>query len=261
MRALVESTTSWELVLLFVGGAIVLSLAAGAPIHALGLRSPSTGADTMVSSFAGRVTTLFGILLVFVIVAEFQTYQDAQSTVQNEATQLASLVRNTQSFPAAPRDRIRAAISRYGNTVVHVEWKLMGSGQESLQASKDLDGIQRALASFSPTREADKQFLTGAINNFDALVNARRDRIDVAQKHLPWPLLALLFAGAAVFTLNMFMFYAAKDSILVVMVILLAALAGAGLYACVVLDYPFSGSLAISNAVFHQGALGGLVSP
>ena len=224
-------------------------------------RSPSTGADTYVSAFGTRASTLFGILLVFVIVAEFGTFQDAGQTVRTEATSLAEVIRSTQSFPPAPRARIREAVGAYGEEVVHGEWPLMEEGEGSVAASDRLDGIQRALASFDPSTESQKAFYGTAVSNFDDVVRGRRDRLQAAKDHLPRPLVALLFAGALVFVLTMLVFSGARDSLLLTLILLLAAVVGAGLFATVVLEYPFSGTLAVSPDVFHEGALEGVVRP
>lgn len=261
MRTLVSSVPVWGLVLMFVGGAVLFGVLGFALVRWIGFRSPSTGLDTMVSSFSTRATTLFGILLVFVIVSEYQSYGGTQKTVRDEATNLAELVRNTQSFPAGPRTRIRETVAAYGNEVVHHEWALMRDGKESAAASDDLDQIQRALAAYNPTKEAEKQFLGAAVGNFDGLVNARRDRIQAAKSQIPIALLALLFAGAAIFILTMFGFTTGKDGLLVALIVLLAGLTGAGLFAAVTLDYPFTGALTISTHAFNEGALQGLVRP
>jgi hypothetical protein len=261
VRTLVADVPTWGLALLFVGGAIALAALGFVVVRATDFRSPSTGADTYVSAFGTRASTLFGILLVFVIVSEYSSYQGAQKTVRNEATNLAEIVRNSEAFPAGPRSRIREAVAAYGDEVVGPEWDLMRDGRDSEQASERLDDLQHALASFDPTAESDKAFYGDAVSNFDAVVDARRDRVDAAKEQIPSPLLALLFVGAAVFVLTMLAFSAARDSLLVWLILLLAAVVGAGLFATVVLDYPFSGSLAISNEPFFEGALKGVVRP
>jgi Protein of unknown function (DUF4239) len=251
----------WGLVLIFVGGAIFFGVLGFTLVRAVGFRSPSTGLDTMVSAFSTRATTLFGILLVFVIVSEYQSYGGTQKTVRDEATNLAEIVRNTQSFPAGPRERIRAAVARYGNEVVHREWDAMKKGQVTEAASTDLDGIQHALASYSPSKEADKQFLGAAVSNFGGLVNARRDRIAAARNQIPVALLALLFAGAGIFIVTMFGFTTGKDALVYTLIVLLSGLTGAGLFATIVLDYPFTGVLTLSTQAFHEGALRTLITP
>jgi hypothetical protein len=251
----------WGLALLFIGCAMAVSAGGFWLARRTDFRSPSTGADTYVSAFGTRASTLFGILLVFVIVSEYGSFQGAGKTVRTEATSLAEVIRNTQSFPAGPRARIRSAVAAYGDEVVHNEWPLMEQGEGSDVASDRLDGIQHALASFDPSTESDKAFYGTAVSNFDDVVSGRRDRLQEANDHIPSPLLALLFAGAIVFILTMLVFSGARDSLLLCLILLLAAVVGAGLFATVVLDYPFSGSLAVSPDAFHEGALNGVVRP
>ncbi len=108
--------------------------------------------ESLESPVNADARELFGILLVFVIVSEYGSFQSAQKTVRTEATNLAEIIRNTQSFPEGPRNRIRAAIGAYANEVVHHEWKLMRDAKQSEIASSELDGIQHALAASARRR-------------------------------------------------------------------------------------------------------------
>jgi hypothetical protein len=126
MRALVNDLPVWGLSLLFVGGLMLVALAGFLLVHHLDFRSPSTGADTMVSAFSGKATALFGILLVFVIVAEFNHFNDAKGTAQRESSALAEIARDSGPFPAGVQRAIRSAVAAYGNEVVHDEWPQLG---------------------------------------------------------------------------------------------------------------------------------------
>jgi hypothetical protein len=261
MRTLVTEVPIWGLALLFIGAMVGLASLGFWLVRRTDFRSPSTGIDTYISAFGTRASTLFGILLVFVIVSEYNSYSDAQRNVQAEATYLAEIVRNTQGFPAGPVRRIHRAVGAYGHEVVTREWKLMEEGRHEQAVTPLLDGIQHTLAGYEPRTESEKAFYGAAVSNFDSLVQARRDRLEASSAHIPAPLLILLFIGAAVFLLTMLPFSAGKDALLGSLVVLLAALAGAGLLATVVLDFPFSGSIAVSNHEFFEGALHGIVRP
>src|SRR5690349_13095879 len=126
MRTLVNEVPVWALSLIFTAGLVALALGGFALSTRLGLRSPSTGADTMVSAFSSRATTLFGILLVFVIVSEFNHFNDTQTTAEKEASALAEIIRDSGPFPVAVRDELRTRVGAYANEVVHVEWDELG---------------------------------------------------------------------------------------------------------------------------------------
>jgi len=142
MRALVSTVPTWGLAIIFIGGTTLLALVGFLLLHRLGLRSPSTGADTMVSAFSGKATALFGILLVFTIMSEFNHVSDAEGTAQREATALAQMVRDSGAFPVDVQASIRAAVAAYANAVVHDEWRELGaSGKASEVAAARLGDL------------------------------------------------------------------------------------------------------------------------
>ena len=69
---------------------------------------PSTrdGFDAEVSSqMIGVVASLFGLLLAFVVVIEFQAFSSAGDNVQTEADDLGAIVRDSYAFGAGRRAR------------------------------------------------------------------------------------------------------------------------------------------------------------
>jgi hypothetical protein len=262
MRSLVHDLPIWALALVFLGGLILLSVAGFLAFERLDLRSPTTGADTMVGAFSSRATTLFGILLVFVIVSEFNHFNDTQTTAQKEASALAQVVRDSGPFPAAVRERISTAVGAYANEVVHVEWTRLGStGQPSPHGLQDVAAIERAVQDYNPTTAATRSFYDKLVGQLDDLVDARRDRIQAAGPAIPNVMLWLLFGGAAVFVITMFAFSPAKDRLLVALIVIVAALTAGGLLVTVLLDYPFASKIAVSSDPFREGVLAHLVQP
>jgi hypothetical protein len=262
MRSLVHDLPIWGLSLLFLGGLIVFALVGFVAFERLDLRSPSTGADTMVGAFSSRATTLFGILLVFVIVSEFNHFNDTQTTAQKEASALAQIVRDSGPFPAAVQSELRLAVAAYANEVVHDEWARLGrSGRPSPRGLALIATIETTIQHYEPATPAAKSFYDKLVGQLDTLVDARRDRIQAAGPAIPNVMLWLLFGGAAVFILTMFAFSAAKDRLLVALIVVLTALTAGGLLVTVLLDYPFSSKIAVSSDPFREGVLAQLVQP
>jgi hypothetical protein len=262
MRALDNGVPVWLLAPGFVLGAALIAVVGFKLARLSGVYSPGTGADTMVSAFSSRTTTLFGILLVFVIVSEFSHLNEAQSTAQHEATALAQIVRDAQAFPPPVAARIRASVAAYGNSVVHDEWKsLRNRGATDPTTVARLADLQQTIQAYQPKGANAITWYGKTADNLEATVQARRDRVQSAQHAIPDALLWLLFGGAIVFVLTMYGFSKCEERLLVVMIVLLAALTGAGLFMTVVLDYPFSGSIAVSSAPYHEGILSQLIRP
>jgi hypothetical protein len=262
MRALVNDLPAWLLAVIFIGGWVAFALAGFKLTDRSGLRSPSTGVDTWVSALSNKVNALFGILLVFVIVSEFNHYKDAQRTAEREATALAEIVRDSRAFPPAEQSTLNAAVAAYGNAVVHDEWKeLRDDGRPSGDANALLGDLELAIQRYEPQTESAKVFYGEVATEVNDVVDARRDRIGAADSAIPDVLLWLVFFGGVCFVGTAFGFSAGKDDLLLSMLVPLAALTGAGLFVLVLFDYPFSGTIAISTHAFHEGILQGLIRP
>ena len=115
---------------------------------------PSTrdGFDAEVSSqMLGVVASLFGLLLAFVVVIEFQAFSSAGDNVQTEADDLGAIVRDSYAFGPAGVT-IRGSIGDYVRTVVDDEFPLMREGKESSAAWLRIDDIFASMQSYKPSR-------------------------------------------------------------------------------------------------------------
>jgi len=116
-------------ILVVLGAAAVAALAlalvrrrAGAPLLADGGRG---GPKIIVTG------TLFAVVLAFVILAAFQTYNGAKTAAQSEAVAVLDMARAASLFPPAQRDQLHAAFTCYGRAVVAQEWPAMENGHSS----------------------------------------------------------------------------------------------------------------------------------
>jgi hypothetical protein len=81
------------------------------------------------------VGTAFAVLLAFVILAAFQTYNGAHSGAASEATALLDMARNAELFPAHQRDQLRSDLICYGRAVVSYEWPAMRGATAALSST------------------------------------------------------------------------------------------------------------------------------
>ena len=214
------------------------------------------GFDAEVSSqMLGVVASLFGLLLAFVIVIEFQNFGSAQDNVAKEADAFAAIVRDSNSFPPAQAELVRRAIGRYLREVVDNEWPDLRLGHESPQATKDVDGIYAAFQHLRPATPQTTAFYNDSVRQLNEALIARRDRLSAASGGLPPLLLALIGVGAFIIIgyvllvgSRSFWFHTiGACSISVIIVLSLVVL--------VDLSYPFSGDLVVSSSPFQTGEL------
>jgi hypothetical protein len=115
--------------ILIVLGAAATAFAAVALVRQTGsavLSNPTRGTPMAIV-----VGTSFAVLLAFLMLAAFQTYNGAKSGAASEADALLDMTRTAALFPSAERDRLRSDLVCYGRAVVNDEWPAMRHGRAS----------------------------------------------------------------------------------------------------------------------------------
>ena len=118
--------------------AIVLLVAANALTAGLMLlvrrRAPegSYFHDTTQASGVFTVAgTAYAVLLAFVFLLAFQSYNSARSAAEREATATASLYHDADAFTAPVAGRLHGEIVCYARSVIYQEWPAMADGHAS----------------------------------------------------------------------------------------------------------------------------------
>jgi Protein of unknown function (DUF4239) len=258
-RWLLNTFPTGILVVLGIGGAVAVSVLGFALYKRLYLRSPNTEGDTMVGSFAERAETLLGVLLVFVIVSLYGSFQAARDAVQTEATGLAQFVRDTDAFPPAVGGPLRARVAAYVREVRGPEWHDMREGHTNARAVVLLDRIYDGLTEHSPRGSRQRIFYDDAVQHLDDVASARRTRLSHVAGSVPTALWMLVLVASVVGVVTMYPFSASFDRLQFWLIGISAVLIGAGLIVALLLDYPFAGSLAVSPEPLSQGTLADLL--
>src|SRR5205823_13836334 len=83
---------------------------------------------TPMMTFVG---TAFAVLLAFITLAAFQTYNGAKTGAATEAVAVFDMFKSAGFFPISERDELRADFVCYGRAVIHHEWPAMRRGQRA----------------------------------------------------------------------------------------------------------------------------------
>jgi hypothetical protein len=75
--------------------------------------------------------TAFAVLLAFVVLEAFQSFNDAKDGVEEEAITLVQMSRTAEFFPPAEREPIETVVICYGRAVIHDSWPAMRHGDRS----------------------------------------------------------------------------------------------------------------------------------
>ena len=89
-----------------------------------------TRTSTSVTTVVGVVAGLYAVLVAFVIVNEWQTFNDAQSTVSAESAALTTAYFDAGVLPEPTRTRLQTALIAYDRSVICDEIPYLADHQD-----------------------------------------------------------------------------------------------------------------------------------
>jgi hypothetical protein len=187
------------------------------------------------------IGTAFAVILAFVVLEAFGSFNDARTGAEQEASLLVTMSRTAEFFPAEQRDVLDGILICYGRSVIDDEWPLLKEGKRSpvVQAwVVQFQGELKQLTVEDPKQEA--AFLT-LLDQADQRTDARRARLTEANRDLPAPIWFFLGIGAAM-TIGFALFFADRREHFIVQGFLIGAvtvLVTSGLLLVWFLDNPY----------------------
>ncbi len=249
-RWMVQNVPAWWLVALALVGLPVLAVSAQWLIRR---RVPglATGDHNDVAGFLGAVVTVvYAILAGFMVVTLWEHYVAASDTVQNETVSLRDLVQFSGAFGPSAQAEIRQMVVQYANSVATVEWKTMADGRSSPVAQKNFDQLISSIEGFTVRNPTQEEFLNAMLTQVEDAGKERQQRLEFTGQNIP----SVLWVGvvlASFVTLGFCLLFSIKSARLqYVMIASVAILIGATLVLILLLEYPFSGTVAVGPTPF-----------
>jgi Protein of unknown function (DUF4239) len=162
----------------------------------------------------GFVTTLYALVLGFVLVVALQTYQSAGQQADQEADAVVSLSRLATAFPASQRDDLEHALVCYARGTISYEWPAMRDGHASDIAGAASDRLALAYARLAGTPSGGNAALGSSLDQLQALEEARSSRLRIGSSGLPSLFWVFLIAGGAL-VVALSAIFTARDTTLV----------------------------------------------
>ena len=212
------------------------------------------------AAIAAMVMTLFALVLAFASINLYDSYRNAKVNVAAEANSLAQIARDTRVFPKADQERVDKEIVAYIREVTDKEFPMLHDGTFDPHAQSDAEKLFNGVQSLNPKTDTQRIFLASAVGKLNDMLADRRNRIDEANASLPGSLTALILITAAVSILITLFLRMDARPMEILIVSCVAIVVGAGLLTVLLLEYPFSGSVAVAPHVFEQGVLGQLLA-
>ena len=209
-------------------------------------RAPEGGWFTDFPRSAGSlsvISTMFAVMLAFVILFSLQSFQRAHEGATKEAVAVTELSTVASVLPPPTGGRLQGELVCYGRAVIHDEWPAMRDGQSSALVESWVDRLHDDFAAAAPQEALHEAAYAQWFDEIAQRRDGRRERLAEAAPVLPMPLWFALGLGATL-TLSYMVVQADKRETMVIQAIpiaFVAAIITAGLLVVVFLDNPYTG--------------------
>ena len=202
---------------------------------------------------AMMVGVFYALVLGIVLVSVWEARDDAQSSVQTEASALNQIAVLARDIPSPDGPRIENDVQAYANIVVQVEWPEMAAHQPlSGQGWTSLATLTSAIENYEPVTAAQQNISAEALSELSSVYDARHSRQQESDDGLS-PLLWIgLVLGGVLTTVFVFCFGVRRRGDHVTMVMGLTGLVGFLVVMVFELNHPYSGGMGIGPSVFTQ---------
>ncbi len=156
--------------------------------------------DSQRAAAAFAVTgTIFAVLVGFVFLLAFQSFQNARSSAKDEAIAALGLFSSADRFAIGDQAHLQADAICYGRAVVSIEWPAMADERTSPVVDGWIASLNEAFNGVPLHGAAESDAAQNWYTEIDALQQGRQGRLAEAPRVIPttiWVL--LLISGLAV---------------------------------------------------------------
>jgi hypothetical protein len=196
--------------------------------------------------------TLYAVLLAFVVIDAWASYEAAKHNAAEEASTLATMYRQTAGMPDSERGTMRPIIRNYTEAVIKDEWPVQAaSGGASPKARSYVVAFYRTFGQLKPD-VAKSPISLEFLHAFSIVIADRNRRTLQANEELPGVLWAGLIVGAVIVVVMSFVPYMESGWAHFLMSGLMTLLILTLLGITLLFNQPFKEPLAIGPASFQH---------
>jgi hypothetical protein len=156
------------------------------------------------SGVFGVLATGFSVLLGFIIVIAFQSYDESVTGAEVEATIVAQQVETAQFMPADTAEELTGQLVCYARSVIGLEWEALQQGTLGDSINPWNAEIYRTMKAVDPQTPAEQSAYDRWMDQTAEREQARLDRVHGAEGLIPpplWIILVVIFGVILVYML------------------------------------------------------------
>lgn len=205
---------------------------------------------TVASYIFNAFTVTYGVLIAFVVYANWFGYEKAQQNVINETTYLSNFYRDTRILPDSIKTIITDKLIKYTEAVVEDEWSLMAKGETSQKATNALDDLWDTYSRIPVSKITNIYFYQVSIEKLNLVSMQRRLRILDMNQTTPEVIWIVLVICALISVSYSYFFTTKKRRAHLLLVASFIVINVLLFYLISVLDHPYQGYATITPEPF-----------
>ena len=194
---------------------------------------------------------VYAVLLGFVTIAVWEDFEEARSTSDSEANELAELFWLAHELPEPEGERLEELARSYAKVVIDDEWSLMAKGKASPRAWALTDEMRSSIYDLDPNTDTEQVLYDRGLMLVHDLVDQRRLRLLEAEGGIPRVLWGVLVVGGIIvvgFTYLFGLENTRSHRLIIAALAAMIALVTSTIYA---LDHPFTGFTRVEPRAFE----------
>ncbi len=206
--------------------------------------------NSVTGIFFGAVSVLYSLILAFVIVAEWDEYNNLNATVAAESDKLNSILSHSSNLPDNLKSTISTSLSAYCEQVLTQEWTQHQSrGTDHPSA---IPVLRHLLLITEPANSLQTAVLKVIDDDLSAISDLRRSRLSHTRSQLPQQVWMVLGAGAVLLVVFCFFFSAPSVMVQRLYVSFFVCILTMCLAIVYNLDHPFAQGSGIDNSPYKK---------
>jgi len=205
-----------------------------------------------IIAFMNIVAVLYAVLLAFLVIAVWESFDKCQDNVSSEANNLGSLYRNITLLPEPTRSELNKELLAYEDAVINKEFPAMEYGGESKEVKDIIIKIFNTIARYQSLLDKESVVFNGIYKDFNEMLDCRRLRLIASTEEIPSVLWLTLIAGTIAVVFFSYYFHIEHFKTHIIFTIVIGAIIGLTLFLVFVLEHPFQDPWKISPEVFSK---------
>jgi hypothetical protein len=208
--------------------------------------------NSIVSVFLGMSGVFYGITLGLIAVGTFDNFNSTESKVTDESSALAALYRDVTMLENTDSRALATTLKKYAHYVVNTAWPLQRQGIVPTGGTAIIDTFQLQLSEYIPITQKDMIIYAEVFDQFNVLIEKRRQRLNAVGTSLPSTIWLILFLGALINIALTWLLVIQNKKLDIMVNVLSGALLGSLIFLIAAMDNPFRGEYCVGADSFQR---------